>query len=135
VIDNALGGGVIDAGKALEIVSRGVVDVDCPLLLDALHNTLGYRLSVANRGRSGASRLLANFVRATVVRGAASKCEKCQRNQNQKPHTGFDAVQRIKGGRNASAELPLEEGSDPAVDGWIWSASVCPESITVHEYG
>ena len=48
--DDALCSVVVNSGKALEVVGRSVIDVDRPLLLDALNNALGDGFGVANCG-------------------------------------------------------------------------------------
>lgn len=92
VIDDALGGTVVYSRQTLQIVGRGMIDIDGALLLDAFDDPLRNSLSVTRSGRSGAGRLLANFVRAAFMGGAAGEGYECQRNQKEKPHTDSDAM-------------------------------------------
>lgn len=73
VLDNVLGGRVVDARKRFEVVGRGAIDVDGALLLYTVNHTLNDRLGVTRRGRCGVGGLFANFIRAAIVSGATGK--------------------------------------------------------------
>jgi hypothetical protein len=73
MIDDAMCCGVIYPRESLQIIGRGVIDADGALLFDSLNDTLSHSFGIACSRRSGASRLLPNFVGTSLVRSATSK--------------------------------------------------------------
>lgn len=106
--DDAMCGGIVNAGKRLEVVDRRTIDVDGALLLHAFNHTLRHGLGIASRGRGGACCLLADFVGASLMRGATGKNERNQEYEGRIFHVYLDADEGF-GGKRELDQLKAEQ--------------------------
>ena len=84
--NDALCDRIVNTRQRLEVGNRRAIDIDRALLLESFHHALGHGLGIASRGRSRARRLLANLVRAALMRRATGKRNQKQQYEGRKFH-------------------------------------------------